>query len=76
MLNLQDKDLSCNDINLNVSIKTSTMKENEWDVNCKSNMKYLYYSVTQTIARHTVTGFNLGTGDLLGSGTILSIVLH
>ena len=46
MLNLQDKDLSCYDINLNVSIKTSTMKENEWDVNCKSNMKYLYYSVS------------------------------
>jgi len=33
-------------------------------------MKYLYYSVSQTIAHHTVTGCNLNTGDLLGSGTI------
>ena len=52
------------------------MKGNEWDVISKSNMKYLYYSVSQTIAHHTVTGCNLNTGDLLGSGTILSIVLH
>lgn len=35
-----------------------------------SNLKYLYYSVSQTIAHHTVTGCNLNTGDLLGSGTI------
>ena len=35
-----------------------------------SNTKYLYYSVAQTIAHHTVSGCNLNTGDLLGSGTI------
>ncbi len=35
-----------------------------------SNLKYLYFSVAQTIAHHTVTGCNLNTGDLLGSGTI------
>jgi fumarylacetoacetase len=35
-----------------------------------SNLKYLYYSVAQTITHHTVTGCNLNTGDLLGSGTI------
>jgi fumarylacetoacetase len=35
-----------------------------------SNMKYLYYSVAQTIAHHTVTGCNLNSGDMLGSGTI------
>lgn len=69
---LQDKDLSCYDINLNVSIKTPSMKQNEWDIISKSNMKHLYYSVSQTIAHHTVTGCNLGTGDLLGSGTISS----
>jgi len=33
-------------------------------------MKYLYYSVAQTIAHHTVTGCNLNSGDMLGSGTI------
>jgi fumarylacetoacetase len=35
-----------------------------------SNAKYLYFSVAQTIAHHTVTGCNFNTGDLLGSGTI------
>lgn len=33
-------------------------------------MKHLYYSVAQTIAHHSVTGCNMGVGDLLGSGTI------
>lgn len=36
----------------------------------ESNMKYLYYSVAQTIAHHTVTGCNMSPGDILGSGTI------
>lgn len=33
-------------------------------------MRYLYYSVAQTIAHHSVTGCNMNTGDILGSGTI------
>ena len=44
----------------------------EWHKISESNMKHLYYSVPQTIAHHTVTGCNLNTGDLLGSGTISS----
>lgn len=36
----------------------------------KSNLKYLYWSVAQQVAHHTVTGCNLRAGDLLGSGTI------
>jgi len=43
---------------------------NEYYEISHSNMKYLYYSVAQTIAHHSVTGCNLNTGDLLGSGTI------
>ena len=35
-----------------------------------SNMKHLYYSVAQTITHHSVTGCNMNTGDMLGSGTI------
>jgi fumarylacetoacetase len=33
-------------------------------------MKYLYYSVAQTVAHHSVTGCNMSPGDMLGSGTI------
>ena len=37
---------------------------------CKSNFRYLYWTVAQQIAHHTVTGCNLKPGDLLASGTI------
>lgn len=35
-----------------------------------SNMRYLYFSVAQTIAHHSVTGCNMSVGDMLGTGTI------
>lgn len=66
---LQDKDLSSYDLNLEVQIRTPQMGE-EWHTLTRSNMKYLYYSVAQTITHHSVTGCNMNTGDLLGSGTI------
>lgn len=65
---LQDKDLSCYDIDLKVGLKTQKM-DNYHEI-AHSNTKYLYYSVAQTIAHHTVTGCNFNTGDMLGSGTI------
>jgi fumarylacetoacetase len=37
---------------------------------CKSNFKYLYWTVAQQIAHHTVNGCNLNIGDVLASGTI------
>jgi fumarylacetoacetase len=37
---------------------------------CASNAKYLYWSVCQQLAHHTVNGCNLRPGDLLASGTI------
>jgi len=65
---LQDPELHSYDIKLQASLKTPTMDKHEQI--CESNMKYLYYSVAQTIAHHTVTGCNMSPGDLLGSGTI------
>src|SRR5205807_7938143 len=35
-----------------------------------SNFKYLYWSLAQQVAHHTVNGCNLQPGDLLASGTI------
>lgn len=35
-----------------------------------SNSRHLLYSFSQMVAHHTITGCNLRTGDLLGSGTI------
>ena len=37
---------------------------------CRSNTKYLYWSMKQQLAHHTITGCNMMSGDLLGSGTI------
>ncbi|MGD9547533.1 MAG: fumarylacetoacetase [Candidatus Krumholzibacteriia bacterium] len=37
---------------------------------CRSNFKHLYWTMAQQLAHHTVTGCNLGTGDLMASGTI------
>lgn len=65
---LQDSDLSSYNIDLKVVLKTPTLPAGH--TISVSNMKYLYYSVPQTIAHHTVTGCNLNVGDMLGSGTI------
>lgn len=37
---------------------------------CDSNYRYLYWSIEQQVAHHTINGCNLRTGDLLASGTI------
>lgn len=56
------------DINLEVLYKPSQLSESK--IICKSNFKYLYWTVKQMIAHHTVTGCNLNPGDMLGTGTI------
>jgi fumarylacetoacetase len=35
-----------------------------------TNSKYLYWTVSEIIAHHTVNGCNLQCGDLLATGTI------
>uniref|UniRef100_K7FYQ1 Fumarylacetoacetase n=1 Tax=Pelodiscus sinensis TaxID=13735 RepID=K7FYQ1_PELSI len=37
---------------------------------CKSNFKYMYWTMKQQVAHHSVNGCNLRPGDLLASGTI------
>ena len=65
---LRDNDLSCYNVDLKVKLRSEKMSEYV-DI-ATSNLKYLYYSVPQCIAHHSVTGCNLSTGDMLGSGTI------
>lgn len=36
----------------------------------KTNFKYMYWSMSQQLAHHTVNGCNVRAGDLMGSGTI------
>ena len=37
---------------------------------CQSNFKYMYWTMAQQLAHHTVNGCNVRGGDLMGSGTI------
>ncbi|QAU34189.1 fumarylacetoacetase [Janthinobacterium sp. 17J80-10] len=36
----------------------------------RSNFKYMYWSMAQQLAHHTVSGCNTRVGDLMGSGTL------
>ena len=65
---LQDNDLSSYNVDLEILLKTPAMSEHHKVAT--SNMRYLYYSVPQTIAHHSVTGCNMSVGDMLGTGTI------
>ncbi|MCE9646754.1 MAG: fumarylacetoacetase [Chloroflexi bacterium] len=56
------------DIQLEVTLQSGTM--NAPQTISRSNMKYLYWSVEQMLTHHTVTGCNMRTGDLCGTGTI------
>lgn len=56
------------DIQLSASIKTPDQDE-AYQV-CQTNFKDLYWTVTQQLVHHSVTGCIMKAGDLLGSGTI------
>ncbi|HRI60711.1 MAG TPA: fumarylacetoacetase [Saprospiraceae bacterium] len=56
------------DIGLEVSVKTG--KNNGETIVSRSNTKYLYWSMAQQLAHHTVNGCNVCVGDLMASGTI------
>jgi fumarylacetoacetase len=55
------------DIHLEAIIKPENGEEN---VVSKSNFKYMYWSMAQQLAHHTVNGCNVRSGDMMGSGTI------
>ena len=55
------------DIKLDVFLKPQNGEENKI---CSSNYKYMYWTMEQQVAHHTVNGCNLNVGDLMGSGTI------
>ncbi len=55
------------DINLQVGIKPKGSKET---IVANSNFKYMYWTMAQQLAHHTVNGCNVRAGDMMGSGTI------
>uniref|UniRef100_A0A8C4GLB0 Fumarylacetoacetase n=1 Tax=Dicentrarchus labrax TaxID=13489 RepID=A0A8C4GLB0_DICLA len=65
---LQHQDAYTFNINLFVSLKGQDMAEAA--TICRSNFKYMYWTMKQQLAHHTVNGCNVRPGDLLASGTI------
>ena len=55
------------DIHLQAIIQPENGDEN---VITNSNFKYMYWSMAQQLAHHTVNGCNVRSGDMMGSGTI------
>ena len=55
------------DINLQVGIQPENADET---IVANSNFKYMYWTMVQQMAHHTVNGCNVRSGDMMGSGTI------
>jgi fumarylacetoacetase len=55
------------DINLEVYLRPQNGKEYRI---CTSNYKYMYWTMEQQLAHHTVNGCNINVGDVMASGTI------
>jgi len=64
---LKQKKKGSYDIHLQVGIQPENGEET---VVANSNFKYMYWTMSQQLAHHTVNGCNVRGGDLLGSGTI------
>lgn len=65
---LQSPSPASYDIQLDVLLQTPQMKT---PISiARSNFRYLYWTMRQQLAHHTINGCNMRPGDLLGSGTI------
>jgi fumarylacetoacetase len=59
------------DKNINIHLEVAIKPENtEETVISNSNYKFMYWTMEQQLAHHTVNGCNIKIGDLMGSGTI------
>ena len=64
---LQTEDAHNFDIKLQVDM---VLPDAQMATICKSNFKYMYWSMAQQLAHHTVGGCNMQVGDVCASGTI------
>jgi fumarylacetoacetase len=64
---LQQDGKNSYDIKLQAAIKPKKQMET---VVSNTNFKYMYWTMNQQLAHHTVNGCNVRSGDLYGSGTI------
>ena len=55
------------DVKLNATLETPN---GDLNLLSESNFKYMYWTMAQQLAHHTVNGCNVRAGDMMGSGTI------
>ncbi|GGD37517.1 fumarylacetoacetase [Muriicola marianensis] len=55
------------DINLEVAIRPDNGSDTTV---CRTNFKYMYWTMAQQLAHHTINGCKVNSGDMMGSGTI------
>ncbi|RCI06480.1 hypothetical protein CU098_010075 [Rhizopus stolonifer] len=65
---LQENKPSAYDIRLEVQIKPA--ESSKFETVTVSNLKHMYWSITQQLAHHTVNGCNMRPGDMGATGTI------
>ncbi|MFJ2287416.1 fumarylacetoacetase [Pseudomonas iridis] len=67
-----DQDGGAFDIELEVLLLTETMREQNLPAHrlTLSSTRYMYWTVAQMVAHHSVNGCQLQAGDLFGSGTL------
>jgi fumarylacetoacetase len=57
--------------NVDINLETYIQPEKAQPTKvCDSNYKFMYWTMEQQLAHHTVNGCNINVGDLMGSGTI------
>ncbi|MFG6206344.1 fumarylacetoacetase [Pseudomonas retamae] len=68
----RDQDGGAFDIELEVLLLTEAMREQNLPAHrlTLSNTRYMYWTVAQMVAHHSVNGCQLQAGDLFGSGTL------
>ncbi|WHS61298.1 fumarylacetoacetase [Pseudomonas sp. G2-4] len=72
LLDKRDQAAGAFDIELEVLLLTETMREQNLPAHrlTLSNTQYMYWTVAQMVAHHSVNGCQLQAGDLFGSGTL------
>lgn len=59
-----------NSYDIHLSVEILPENADQPDTICKTNFKYMYWSMAQQLTHHTIAGCNVQVGDLMGSGTI------
>lgn len=67
---LEDKNYFNSFYNINLSISLQGENDKTDSIISQTNSRHLYWNFKQQIVHHTITGCQLNSGDLLGTGTI------